>query len=128
MFISSIVVSLVISIVRSTVLPSGIGTVIDEDAILFFKKGSTFTITSDDLVILGIIFSPAALFSLKPSPATSANLFEFEYPCTVVKKALSTPTSLFKAFSIGATAFAVFDPSEKTSELKSVYSSFAPGT
>ena len=46
----------------------------------------------------------------------------------IAKKALSTPTSLFRAFSIGATAFAVFDPSENTSELKSIISSFAPGT
>ena len=78
LFISSMVDSFVISIVRSTVLPSGIGTVIEDEAILLFKKGRTFTITSEDFVILGIIFSPAALFSLKPSPATSAKRFEFE--------------------------------------------------
>ena len=48
------------------------------EAILFLMKGRTFVTTSDDFVILGIIFSPAALLSLKPSPATSANRFEFE--------------------------------------------------
>ena len=75
---SSMLHSFVISTVRSTVLPSGIGTVIEEEAILFLIKGRTFVTTSDDFVILGMIFSPAALLSLKPSPATSANRFEFE--------------------------------------------------
>ena len=69
-----------ISIVKSTVLPSGIGTVIEEEAILPSMNGRTFAITSEDLVIFGIIFSPAALLSLNPSPATSAKRFEFEYP------------------------------------------------
>ena len=38
----------------------------------------SFTITIEEDVLLGIMFSPAARFCLKPSPATSANLFEFE--------------------------------------------------
>jgi hypothetical protein len=50
----------------------------EDEVILFFKKGSTFSITCEDVVLFGIMFSPAALFCLKPSPATSANLFEFE--------------------------------------------------
>jgi len=78
--------------------------------------------------MLGMIFSPAARFNLKPSPATSASLFEFEYPCTVVKKALSMPKLSFNTFKTGATAFAVFEPSEKTFLPKSTTSSFAPGT
>ena len=50
----------------------------EEEVILFFKKGRTFSITFEELVLFGIIFSPAALFCLNPSPATSASLFEFE--------------------------------------------------
>ena len=91
-------------------------------------NGRTFAITSEDLVIFGIIFSPAALLSLNPSPATSAKRFEFEYPWTVVRKALSTPTLLSKALRIGATAFAVLEPKENAFEFKFISSSFAPGT
>ena len=109
-------------------LPSGTGTVIEEDATLSFINGNTVSITSEDLVIPGIIFSPAALLSLNPSPATSAKRFEFEYPCTVVKNALSTPNSSFKILKSGATAFAVFEPKDILLFVKSTFASFAPGT
>ena len=45
-----------------------------------------------------------------------------------MRNALSTPTSPSKALSIGATAFAVFEPRENALEFKSISSSFAPGT
>ena len=78
LFISSFVVLFFKFNVRSIVLPSGTGTVIEKEAIFSLNSGNTVSMTLDELVIDGIIFSPAALFFRNPSPATSANLFEFE--------------------------------------------------
>ena len=73
---------------------------------------------------LFVNFKSASILSF----AQAISFLIIEYPCTVVKNALSTPNSSFKILKSGATAFAVFEPKDILLFVKSTFASFAPGT